>query len=176
MASCPITTPGWRQCWSTQRRRKFPRSISSRFCGRTGRRKTIANPSAAKRLCADLHHRYHDQDILLVEDALYANAPHLRQISGYGWKYVLNVKPDSHESLFKQFAGRQARGDFQQLRQTDADGVQHYYAWTNELCLCASAPDVKVNFLLYEQPPRTVLSSGGPGSPICRSRHARSNA
>ena len=116
-----------------------------------GTQKNDCERNAAKRLCADLHHRYHDQDMLLVEDALYANAPHVRQISGYGWKYVLNVKPDSHQSLFKQFAGRQARGDFKELRQSGADGVHHYYAWTNELCLCDNATDVKVNFLLYEQ-------------------------
>ena len=90
-------------------------------------------------------------DFLLVEDALNANAPHLRQITGHGWKYILNVKPDSHRSLFKQFAGRQARGDLKELRQTDSKGVQHYYAWTTELCLCDSAPDVEVDFLLYEQ-------------------------
>lgn len=116
-----------------------------------GAQKNDCERNAAKRLCADLHQRYHDLDILLVEDALYANAPHVRQISGYGWKYVLNVKPDSHASLFKQWAGRQARGDFKELRQTDADGLQHYYAWTPELCLCDSATDVKVSFLLYEQ-------------------------
>jgi len=29
--------------------------------------------------------------IILVEDALYANAPHIRQITGYGWRYILNV-------------------------------------------------------------------------------------
>ncbi len=36
---------------------------------------------------------------------------HLRQITGYGWKFVLNVKPDSHASLCQQFAGRLSRGD-----------------------------------------------------------------
>lgn len=116
-----------------------------------GAQKNDCERNAAKRLCAGLDQRYHDQDILVVEDALYANAPHLRQISGYGWKYVLNVKPDSHVTLFKQFAGRQARGDVKELRQRDAQGIQHDYVWTNQLVLCDSALDVKVNFLLYEQ-------------------------
>jgi hypothetical protein len=34
-----------------------------------------------------------------VEEALYANAPHIRQITGYGWLFVHNVKPDSRENL-----------------------------------------------------------------------------
>jgi hypothetical protein len=116
-----------------------------------GAQKNDCERAAAKRLCAALAERYPDLSILLVEDALYANAPHLRQITSYGWKYVLNVKPDSHESLFKQFAGRQARGDVKELRQRTPDGVEHYYGWTCDLCLCESATDLKVNFLLYEQ-------------------------
>ena len=116
-----------------------------------GARKNDCERNAAKRLCAALHERYAALEILLVEDALYANAPHIRQITGYNWKYVLNVKPDSHQSLARQFAGRLARGQVKEQRQTDAQGVQHYFAWSNDLCLCDSAVDVKVNYLLYEQ-------------------------
>ena len=116
-----------------------------------GAKKNDCERNAAKRLCQQLRERYADLPILLVEDALYANAPHLRQIIDYDWLYVINVKPDSHESLFKQFAGRQARGQVKELRQTDEKGGQHYYAWTSDLCLCESATDVKVNFLLYQQ-------------------------
>jgi hypothetical protein len=124
-----------------------------------GAQKNDCERNAAKRLCAALSEQYPELEILLVEDALYANAPHLRQITAYGWKYVLNVKPDSHQSLFKQFAGRQARADVRELRQKTPDGVQHYYCWTNELCLCESATDIKVNFLLYEQTtPEGVLT------------------
>lgn len=116
-----------------------------------GAQKNDCERNAAKRLAAALHQQYPDLKILLVEDALYANAPHLRQITGYGWRYVLNVKPDSHASLEKQFAGRRATGQVRELRQTDPQGVQHYFAWTNDLCLCESATDVKVNYLRYEQ-------------------------
>lgn len=34
---------------------------------------------------------------------------------------------------------------------TDPQGIKHYFAWTNGLCLCESATDVAVNYLLYEQ-------------------------
>jgi len=116
-----------------------------------GAKKNDCERSAAKRLCQDLDERYVDLQPILVEDALYANAPHLRQITGYGWLFVLNVKPNSHASLEKQFAGRRASGQVKELRLTDPQGVKHYFAWTNDLCLCESAVDVKVNYLLYEQ-------------------------
>jgi hypothetical protein len=116
-----------------------------------GAQKNDCERNAAKRLCAALYERYADLAILLVEDALYANAPHIRQITDYNWKYVLNIKPDSHASLERQFGGRRARGQVKERRQTEAQGVQHYFAWANDLCLCDSAVDVKVNYLLYEQ-------------------------
>ena len=116
-----------------------------------GSKKNECERNAAKRLCQDLHERYPDLKPILVEDALYANAPHIRQITGYGWLFVLNVKPDSHESLERQIAGRKASGQVKELRITDPQGIKHYFAWTNDLCLCESAIDVSVNYLLYEQ-------------------------
>lgn len=116
-----------------------------------GALKNDCERNAAKRLCKAVHERYPDLKLILVEDALYANAPHIRQISGYGWLFVLTVKPDSHDSLERQFAGRKDRGQVKELRQIDTQGIQHYFAWTNDLCLCESAIDVQVNYLLYEQ-------------------------
>ena len=116
-----------------------------------GSKKNDCERNAAKRLCQDLHERYPDLKPILVEDALYANAPHIRQITGYGWLFVLNVKPDSHESLERQFAGRRASGQVKELRITDPKGIKHHFAWTNDLCLCESAIDVSVNYLFYEQ-------------------------
>lgn len=116
-----------------------------------GAKKNDCERNAAKRLCQDLDERYPDLKPILVEDALYANAPHIRQITGYGWLFVLNVKPDSHESLERQFAGRRDSGQVKELRITDPQGIKHYFAWTGGLCLCESAVDVKVNYLLYEQ-------------------------
>jgi hypothetical protein len=116
-----------------------------------GARKNDCERNGAKRLCKTLKERYPDLAILLVEDALYANAPHLRQITGYGWSYILNVKPDSHKSLFKQFEGRKNRGQVKSYSIVDEAGTQHYYEWTNQLWLCESACDVRVNYLFYEE-------------------------
>lgn len=107
--------------------------------------------SAAKRLLTALRAQYPGLKIILLEDALYANAPHIRQINEADGCFILNVKPDSHASLFKQFAGRRATGQVQEWRFTDAQGSHHAFAWTKGLCLNESALDVTVNFLWYEQ-------------------------
>jgi hypothetical protein len=116
-----------------------------------GAKKNDCERNAAKRLCTALKERYPDLKIILVEDALYANAPHIRQITECGWDYVLNVKPDSHKSLEKQFAGRRERSQVKELRLKDDQGLEHYFAWTNDLCLSDSAIEINVNYLLYEQ-------------------------
>ena len=116
-----------------------------------GARKNDCERNAAKRLCRAIKENYPDLKIILVEDALYANAPHIRQITECRWDYVLNVKPDSHKSLERQFAGRRARGQVKELRMKDDQGVEHYFAWTNDLCLSESAIEIKVNYLIYEQ-------------------------
>lgn len=116
-----------------------------------GAKKNDCERNAAKRLTAALHEQYPELKIIVVEDALHANAPHIRQITSYGWRFVINLKPDSHKSLERQFAGRRASGQVREVRLTDPQGNQHYFAWTNDLCLCESAVDVRVNYLLYEQ-------------------------
>lgn len=116
-----------------------------------GERKNDCERNGAKRLCARLNEQYPEMEMIVVEDALYANAPHIRQISGYGWSYILTIKPDSHKSLFKQFEGRRNRNQVKSYRQQDTDRSEHYFEWTNELWLCESACDVRVNVLMYEE-------------------------
>ncbi|MDQ3061810.1 MAG: transposase [Acidobacteriota bacterium] len=116
-----------------------------------GERKNDCERNAAKRLCRSLCERYPRLSLVVVEDALYANAPHIRQISGYGWKYILTVKEAGQEKLFKQFESRRTSGQVKELVRVDEKGVEHYYGWTNQLWFGEKATDLKVNFLLYEQ-------------------------
>lgn len=119
-----------------------------------GAKKNDCERNAAKRLVENLAQSYPDLAAILVEDALYANAPHIRQIREKGYDYILNIKPDSHKSLFKQFEGRRNRGMVKELEQTDQTGVKHKFSWTNDLWLGETTTDIKVNVLMYEQTDR----------------------
>lgn len=116
-----------------------------------GERKNDCERQAAKSLSQSLSEKYPRLPMLVVEDALYANAPHIRQISSYGWKYILTVKENGQEKLFKQFAMRRSTSQVKELVKVDEKGEEHYYAWTNQLCFGEQAADLKVNFLVYEQ-------------------------
>jgi hypothetical protein len=131
-------------------REVFPLDCEPIIC-QDGATKNDCERNAAKRLVQALAERYADTRLVLVEDALYSNAPHIRQISSHGWHYVLNVKPDSHKSLFAQVEGRRQRGHMLQHQVQDRDGTQHYFEYTNDVALNGSATDVRVNVLYYEE-------------------------
>lgn len=121
---------------------------------RDGVEKNDCERSAAKRLSESLKQQYADTLMILVEDALYANAPHLRQIRDNGWQFIINVKPDSHKSLFKQFEWRRQSGQVRQFETTDEQGRTGRFSWTEDLYLCQSAADQKVNCLWSEEEDR----------------------
>jgi hypothetical protein len=131
-------------------REVFPLDCEPIIC-QDGATKNDCERNAAKRLVQALAERYADTRLVLVEDALYSNAPHIRQISSHGWHYVLNVKPDSHKSLFAQVEGRRQRGHMLQHQVQDRDDTQHYFEYTNDVALNGSATDVRVNVLYYEE-------------------------
>lgn len=133
-----------------ERREVFPLDCEPIIC-QDGSTKNDCERNAAKRLVQTMSQSYADTSLVLVEDALYANAPHIRQITGHGWHYVLNVKPDSHKSLFAQVEGRRQRGQMLQHQVQDQDGTRHYFEYTNNVALNGRAADVRVNFLYYEE-------------------------
>jgi hypothetical protein len=85
---------------------------------------------------------------LITEDALSANAPHIRELKKYNLRFILGVKPKDHVFLFEQVARVHQAG------QTTADevtrqGVTHRFRFINQVPLNASHQEVLVNFIEY---------------------------
>ena len=110
--------------------------------------------NAAKRLQKNMKLDYgayqQDYKFLFVEDALYANAPHIKELLGNGFNYLLNVKPDSHKTLFAQIEGKRKRNQLNTFK-TVQNGITHEFEFTNNVLLCNAHPDVRVNFIQYQQ-------------------------
>lgn len=132
------------------KREVFPLDCEPIIC-QDGSTKNDCECNAAKRLLSALEERYSDTGFILVEDALYSNGPHIRQIKQLGWHYILNVKPDSHKSLFAQVEGRRQRKQMLHYEHLSEDGTRHVFEYTNDVALNGSATDVRVNFLYYEE-------------------------
>ena len=119
-----------------------------------GHRKNDCELNAGKRLFAQMdndYKAYQDQySFLVVEDALYANAPHLQRLQSNGYSYIINVKPDSHKSLFAHIEGRRERNQTKVLT-ISKEGITHRFEWVNNIPLNNSGANIRVSFLHYEQ-------------------------
>jgi len=119
-----------------------------------GAHKNDCELNAAKRLFTRMGSEYRDFSnacpFLIVEDALYANVPHLRHLQNQGYSYIINVKPDSHKTLFKHFESRRQRKQTK-IYTMAQDGVQHRFEWINDVPLNNSDGQFRVNYLSYEQ-------------------------
>lgn len=119
-----------------------------------GSTKNDCERNAAKRLqenMAKSYGKYQKQyDFLFVEDALYANAPHIEQLGLNHFDYLLNVKPDSHKTLFACIEGKRARKELHTYKIT-LEGITHEFEYVNNVLLCNSSPKLRVNFIQYTQ-------------------------
>ena len=106
---------------------------------------------AAKRLLGDLRREHPHLQLIVVEDALYANAPHLQLLKELKMHFILGVKPGDHAALFAQVEQRAAQQPLEEYTLTDAKGVTHRFRWVNGVPLNQQHPEVEVNFLEYEE-------------------------
>lgn len=115
-----------------------------------GAEKNDCERNAAKRLLSELKQNYAKQFMVLVMDALYATAPCIEQIQAHSrWQYVINVKPDSHKCLFRQFEKRDQREGVKWYQLEDEKGL-HKFGYFNDLALNESATHIRTNMLYYQ--------------------------
>ena len=121
--------------------------------------------NAAKRLLDNMKENYtkfqKQYNILFVEDALYANAPHIKLLERNKYSYILNVKPDKHTGLFAYIAGKRRRNELKTYSYTEKQGkntIKHSFEYVNNALLCNNAPDVRINFMEYKQ---TITNKNG---------------
>ena len=96
---------------------------------------------------------------IIVEDALSANAPHLKDLAEARVRYIIGVKPGDHTFLFEHLRGLDEAGRMQVLTLVDpATNILHHFRLCNGAPLNESNPDVLVNVLEYWEvhPDRTV--------------------
>ena len=110
--------------------------------------------NAAKRLQKNMKLDYgnyqKEYNFLFVEDALYANAPHIKELKSNGFNYILNVKPDSHKTLFAQIEGKRQRNELKRHKIIQ-NGITHEFEYVNNVLLCNADTEVRSNFVQYRQ-------------------------
>ena len=119
-----------------------------------GETKNDCELNASKRLHNNLTTAYSSYqrrcNFLIVEDALYANGPHIKLLQTKGFDFILNAKPKSHKTLFKYIEGKRKRGELKKLY-LEENGILHRFEYLNNVTLSNSHPTLKVNFIHYTQ-------------------------
>ena len=116
-----------------------------------GQTKNDCERNAAKRFFNKLKEDYPHLPLIITEDALSSNAPHIREIERQNLHYILGVKKGDHPFLFKQVEQARKNGCVTEFESVDKDDPEktHRFRFLNQVPLNASNKDVLVNFLEY---------------------------
>jgi len=112
-----------------------------------GQLKNDCERNASRRLLEWLSKQYKGQRLLLTEDALYSNGPHIKQITDSGFSYISGIKPHGNKTLFKAFEHNERVKRFC----ATGKGIKHKFEYLNNLPLNTSNTELRVNVLHYEQ-------------------------
>ena len=124
-----------------------------------GQTKNDCERNATRRWLKQFRQEHPHLPVIVVEDALGANAPHLEDLAEARVHYIIGVKPGDHAFLFEHLRALDEAGQMQVLTLVDpATGVLHHFRFCNGVPLNESHPDELVNVLEYWEihPDRTV--------------------
>lgn len=113
-----------------------------------GVKKNDCERNAAKRFFEKLRQDHPHLPLIVTEDALSSNAPHIHELKKHALRFILGVKESDHAFLFEQVAQAQEEGRSGEHEFTK-NGITHRFNFVNQVPLNASHPDLRVNFLEY---------------------------
>ena len=103
-----------------------------------GARKNDCERNASKRLLTALRRGHPHLPLLVVEDGLASNGPHVRLLKDLGMSFVLGAKPGDHKALFAWVDELElappapgAEPGVERWETVDADGAEHVFRWSN---------------------------------------------
>jgi len=116
-----------------------------------GQSKNDCERNAAKRFFGKLREDHPHLPLIINEDALSSNAPHIREAEKYNLHYILGVKKGDHPFLFKKVEEAKENGETIQFDMVDEDDSQktHRFLFHNQVPLNESNQDLLINFLEY---------------------------
>ena len=116
-----------------------------------GTTKNDCERNAAKRFFEQLRKDHPHLPLIINEDGLSHNAPHIRDMEKYNLHYILGVKPGDHKFLFNYVESAVLDGhtlEFNVEDNNDPD-ITHRFRILNGVPLNQSNQDLLVNFIEY---------------------------
>lgn len=113
-----------------------------------GQTKNDCERNSSKRFFKQLRKDHPHLRLIITEDALSSNAPHVRDLLKHNLHYILGVKKGDHAFLFQQIDIAQQLGQTTEF-ESEINGVIHRFRFLNNVPLNASNQDLLVNFIEY---------------------------
>jgi hypothetical protein len=113
-----------------------------------GQSKNDCERNAARRWLKRFRQDHPHLPVIITEDALSSNAPHIRDLQAARCHFILGVKPGDHAYLFQQVYRRVEGNEVEVHDVVDAGTGKHrHYLFVRDLSLNEANPEVRVNFL-----------------------------
>jgi len=127
----------------------FPEMITQK----DGSTKNDCERNSARRFYEDFRREHPHLKVIVVEDGLSSNAPHIRDLQRLNLRFILGAKPGDHQFLFNQVDEAVEQGKVTEFECPAPDDPEkiHYFRFVNQVPLNQSSQDLLVNFLEYWQ-------------------------
>jgi Transposase DDE domain len=119
---------------------------------RDGQDKNDCERNAARRWLGRFRTDHPHLPIIVTEDALSSNAPHIRDLQDHQIRFILGVKEADHQHLFAQYRRRREAGQVEAVHEdAAAQGASRSWRFVNGLSLNESNSEVLVNLLVFDE-------------------------
>jgi len=118
-----------------------------------GETKNDCERNAARRWLEKFRKDHPHLKVIVTEDALASNAPHIKDLKRHKCHFILGVKPGDHNFLFDFVDEARQRKETTEFEFVDDKNTEitHRFRFLNDAPLNESNQDVRVNFLEYWQ-------------------------
>ena len=122
----------------------FPEPIEKQ----DGETKNDCERNAAKRFVAQFRHDHPHLNVIITEDGLHSNAPHIRTLQAHNMHFIIGAKRGDHGWLFDRLDEAVTAGTATEFTLKEGT-VTHRFRFLNEVALNESNQDLLVNVLEY---------------------------
>jgi hypothetical protein len=116
-----------------------------------GQTKNDCEREASKRFITKFRREHPHLPVIMLEDGLSSNGPHIRELQAANMRFILGVKEEDHEYLFHKAAQEEKSGRSTNIYIDDPQDPKkrHNFFFVNGLPLNKANQDLKVNLLQY---------------------------
>ena len=113
-----------------------------------GSAKNDCERNAAKRFVTKFRRDHPQLKVIVTEDSLSSNAPHIETLHAHDMRYILGVKEGDHAFLFKHVAEAERAGRVTYYERPDRQqGMHHRFRFVCDMPLNESNASLRVNFI-----------------------------